>query len=90
MYGGNKSTPVETKNPNRVMGGLRGQGVDSFRILGEDGIEKEIPTQKYVRTLEDKLRSQAAVIEQLQKQINRLNRDQEATNSFIRAQKTRS
>lgn len=85
MYGSKKSAPVETKNPNRVMGGLRAQGVDSYRILGEDGTEKEIPTQRYVQSLEQKLRAQSAVIESLQKQISRINKNQEATENYIRA-----
>jgi hypothetical protein len=90
MYGrsANPSQLVVDKNPNRVMGGLRAQGVDSYKILGEDGMEKEIPTQRYVRTLEDKLRAQSVVIEQLQKQVNRLNRNQEAIENLIRARKS--
>jgi hypothetical protein len=88
MYG-RKTVPVKTedKNPNRVMGGLRAQGVDSYKILGEDGMEKEIPTQRYVRSLEDKLRAQSAVVENLQKQVNRLSRTTETLESFIRARK---
>jgi hypothetical protein len=88
MYG-RKAVPVKTevKNPNRVMGGLRAQGVDSYKILGEDGMEKEIPTQRYVRSIEDKLRAQSAVIENLQKQVNRLSRSTETLESFIRARK---
>lgn len=89
MYGRKmSSTKTEDKNPNRVMGGLRAQGVDSYRILGEDGVEKEIPTQRYVRSLEDKLRSQSAVIESLQKQINRLSRNQETLETIIRSNKS--
>ena len=89
MYGGNKQplpTAIE-KNPNRVMGGLRAQGVDSYRILGEDGVEKEIPTQRYVRSLEDKLKAQSVVIETLQKQINRVSRNQETLENFVRSNK---
>jgi len=89
MYGRKKSpqATIEDKNPNRVMGGLRAQGVDSYKILGEDGMEKEIPTQRYVRSLEDKLRSQSAIIEQLQKQSNRLSRNLEALETLIRSRK---
>jgi len=89
MYGGNKQPQPAAieKNPNRVMGGLRGQGVDSYKMLGEDGFEKEIPTQRYVRSLEDKLKAQSAVIESLQKQINRLSRSHESIESFIRSKK---
>jgi hypothetical protein len=89
MYGRKKLPPPKTedKNPNRVMGGLRAQGVDSYKILGEDGMEKEIPTQRYVRSLEDKLRSQSAIIEQLQKQSNRISRNLEALEALIRSRK---
>ena len=88
MYGRSASkAKTENKNPNRVMGGLRAQGVDSYRILGEDGVEKEIPTQRYVRSLEDKLKSQSALIETLQKQINRVSRNQETLENFVRSSK---
>lgn len=86
MYGRSPlKSSAETKNPNRVMGGLRAQGVDSYRILGEDGVEKEIPTQRYVRSLEDKLKAQSAVIETLRKQVSRLNKNYETLESFIRS-----
>ena len=88
MYG-RKASPAKTedKNPNRVMGGLRAQGVDSYKILGEDGMEKEIPTHRYVRSLEDKLRAQSVVIEQLQKQISRVSRNQETLENFIKSKR---
>lgn len=81
-------TKSNDKNPNRVMGGLRAQGVDSYRMLGEDGVEKEIPTQRYVRSLEDKLRTQSALLENLQKQINRLSKNQETLENFLRSKKS--
>lgn len=62
----------QTKNPNRVLGGLKGQGSNSFSMLGEDGIEKQIPTQAYVQALEEKLRAQDARLAILEKQIRRL------------------
>jgi|TARA_B100000035_G_scaffold100917_1_gene85599 hypothetical protein len=73
MYARTKmQTPANDKNPNRVLGGLKGQGVNSFSMLGEDGIEKEIPTQAYVQALEEKLRTQDTRIAVLEKQIRRL------------------
>jgi hypothetical protein len=89
MYGRKKTSPAKTedKNPNRVMGGLRAQGVDSYKILGEDGMEKEIPTQRYVRSLEDKLRAQSVIIEQIQKQISRVSRNQETLENFIKSKR---
>ena len=71
------------KNPNRVAGGLRAQGVDSLTILGEDGQEREIPSQKYVQNLEEKLRKQEVAINTLQRKINRLeSQQQQITNSL--------
>ena len=73
MYARTKmQIPANDKNPNRVLGGLKGQGVNSFSMLGEDGIEKEIPTQAYVQALEEKLRTQDTRIAVLEKQIRRL------------------
>ncbi len=73
MYARTKmQSPTQEKNPNRVLGGLKGQGVNSFSMLGEDGIEKEIPTQAYVQALEEKLRTQDSRIAVLEKQIRRL------------------
>jgi len=53
MYGRTSPGPQPTveKNPNRVSGGLRAQGVDTLTILSEDGFEKEIPSKRYVQTL---------------------------------------
>ena len=73
MYARTKmQSPTQEKNPNRVLGGLKGQGVNSFSMLGEDGIEKQIPTQAYVQALEEKLRTQESRIAVLEKQIRRL------------------
>ena len=73
MYARTKmQSPTQEKNPNRVLGGLKGQGVNSFSMLGEDGIEKEIPTQAYVQALEEKLRTQDSRIAIIEKQIRRL------------------
>lgn len=52
-----QSPPPPEKNPNRVSGGLRAQGMDSFTMLGEDGTEKEVPSQRYVKSLEEQVRS---------------------------------
>jgi len=48
--------PAPEKNPNRVSGGLKAQGQDSFTMLDESGYEKEIPTQRYVKSLEEQVR----------------------------------
>ena len=76
MYG-NKSAsskPSEkelTKNPNRVAGGLKGQGVDHFTMLGEDGSELQIPSQRYVSSLEEQIRKQRAALTVLERKLSR-------------------
>jgi hypothetical protein len=73
MYG--SKTPqgvVKDKNPNRVLGGLRGQGSDHYSVLGEDGMEREVPTRAYVQGLEEKLRAQDLRIEMLEKKVRKL------------------
>lgn len=81
------SAPADNgKNPNRVAGGLRAQGHDTYAMLGEDGIERKIPSQQYVNALEDKVRNlqeqtktldrkltrQASDIQQLGTLVNRI------------------
>jgi len=58
MYGGSRPSAESNKNTNRVLGGLRGQGADHYSMLGEDGVERNVPTQKYVQNLEQKIREQ--------------------------------
>ena len=75
MYGRNKPDRTQSsseKNPNRVLGGLRGQGVDMMSILGEDGTEHKVPSQKYVQGLEDKLRTTEARLTKVEKDLRRL------------------
>jgi hypothetical protein len=69
MYSSKSSTPQETKNTNRVLGGLRGQGADHYSILGEDGVERSVPTQKYVQSLEQKLREQDQRLATLERKL---------------------
>jgi hypothetical protein len=75
MYGKNKSDQTQSssnKNPNRVLGGLRGQGADMMTVLGEDGSEHTIPSQKYVQGLEEKIRNQDARIGTLERKLRRV------------------
>ena len=67
---------TKDKNPNRVLGGLKGAGVETFTMLGEDGIEKRIPTEAYVKGLEEKVKQQDARLAILEKQIRRISNDQ--------------
>ena len=78
MYGRNKPDQTQSssnKNPNRVLGGLRGQGADMMTVLGEDGTQHTIPSQKYVQGLEEKIRIQDARLTRLEQQLRRVNRD---------------
>ena len=78
MYG-RSSQPQQSrssdKNPNRVLGGLRGQGADMMSILREDGTEHKVPSQKYVQGLEDKLRTTEARLTTLEKHVRRIGND---------------
>jgi hypothetical protein len=87
MYGRN-SVPQKTtveKNPNRVLGGLKGAGTDTYTMLGEDGQEKHVPTKAYVQGLEEKLRKQDTRLAMLEKQQRRLNNDQKTDRAAFSA-----
>jgi len=76
MYGRSKQQPALTqsssdKNPNRVTGGLRAQGVDTIVMLGEDGASQELPTLAYVRSLEEQSKKQRAAINILERKLAR-------------------
>lgn len=60
------------KNPNRVLGGLKGHGADHYSILGEDGSERQVPTRAYVQGLEEKIRMLEERINEQEKQIRKL------------------
>ena len=74
MYGRNKPQQSQSsdKNPNRVSGGLKAQGGDHFTMLGEDGMEQQIPTQRYVQSLEEQSRKQRAAITVLERKLTRV------------------
>ena len=74
MYSRNKPTPESQssdKNPNRVSGGLKAQGGDHFTMIAENGLEQQIPTQRYVQSLEDQSRKQRAAITVLERKLTR-------------------
>lgn len=74
MYSKHTKENQETsngKNPNRISGGLRAQGADSLLMAADDGQEKEIPTKKYVESLEENYKQQQKAIHTLQETINR-------------------
>lgn len=85
MYGGKTTpSPESNKNSNRVLGGLRGKGADHYSILGEDGVERSVPTQKYVQGLEQKIREQDTRISVLEKRLRSLSNEQRNSNSSQR------
>lgn len=80
MYNSTKAAPsaeTSNKNPNRVAGGLRAQGVDTLTILGEDGTERHIPSQRYVQSLEEQIKKQRAAITVLERKLARVEGAQE-------------
>lgn len=86
MYGQSSKTapaPESNKNPNRVAGGLRAQGVDTLTILGEDGQERQIPSHRYVQSLEEQVKKQRAAIDVLERKLARLERSQEQLTNLI-------
>lgn len=73
MYGNKAQTQSSSdKNPNRVAGGLKAQGVDHVTMVNEDGSETRVATQRYVQSLEEQIRKVRAENIALQKRINRL------------------
>jgi len=73
MYGrqSKNTAPSTDKNPNRVTGGLKAQGVDRFTMVSEDGSNHEVPTIDYVRSLEEQSRKQRAAINVLERKLTR-------------------
>jgi len=77
MYGAKTPQAItKDKNPNRVLGGLKGAGVNSFTMLGEDETEKQIPTYAYVQALEEKIKRLEQTMLEQDKHIRRLRNDQ--------------
>ena len=73
----NDNDTISNKNPNRVSGGLRAQGVDHVNIVSEDGTERSIATKKYVDSLESKINSQHKRISILEKSLQKMSRTQQ-------------
>ena len=78
-------SPTSDKNPNRVTGGLKGQGVDHIVMVSEDGMENQIPTQRYVQSLEDQLRKQRSAITVLERKLARQTKTLESLETFVRS-----
>lgn len=76
MYRSVNSPVTVEKNPNRVLGGLKGHGADHYSVLGEDGTERQVPTRAYVQGLEEKLKRLEQTVLEQDKKIRRLTNDQ--------------
>jgi hypothetical protein len=90
MYGRKTTQPDQTqsssdKNPNRVTGGLKGQGVDHIVMVSEDGAEQQLPSFRYVQSLEDQIRKQRAAINVLERTVSRQSKTLESLNTFVRS-----
>lgn len=72
MYGKHKTPLKSEKNPARVAGGMRAQGVDRYNILDENGSIAEIPSHRYVSSLEEQLRNLKNNNAMLEKKTSRL------------------
>ena len=86
MYGRRSEKTTGTpnnKNPNRVAGGLKAQGVDHVAMVNEDGSMTEVATRKYVASLEDQLRKVRTENTVLSKKINRLDKSHSDLQSFV-------
>jgi hypothetical protein len=86
MYSRNKPTPESSssdKNPNRVSGGLKAQGGDHFTMIAENGMEQQIPTQRYVQSLEEQSRKQRAAINVLERKLTRVEASLEQVKNVI-------
>lgn len=81
----NISQKQSEKNPNRVTGGLRAQGVDRFTMFAEDGSSKEIPTLEYVRSLEEQLKKTQAALNVLERKQARASTSIEQLTNFIKS-----
>jgi hypothetical protein len=86
MYGRNKPQQSQSsdKNPNRVSGGLKAQGGDHFTMIAENGMEQQIPTQRYVQSLEEQSRKQRAAITVLERKLTRCETAIEQLKGMIR------
>lgn len=86
MYGNKSQDQIQSssdKNPNRVAGGLKAQGVDHVSMVNEDGSVTEVATKRYVQSLEEQLRKLRAENSVLQKKVSRLDKSQSDLQSFV-------
>ena len=68
-----------------LSGGLKAQGVDHIVMVSEDGAENQIPTQRYVQSLEDQIRKQRSAITVLERKLARQTKTLESLDTFVRS-----
>ena len=61
---------VREKNPNRVLGGIRGAGSETLSVVTEDGVEQKLPSLNYVRGLEMKVQELNEKVRILERLVN--------------------
>ena len=61
---------VREKNPNRVLGGIRGAGSETLSVVTEDGVEQKLPSLNYVRGLEMKVQELNEKVRMLERLVN--------------------
>jgi hypothetical protein len=61
---------TSSKNPNRVLGGIRGSGTETLTVMTEDGIEQKLPSMSYIKGLEMKLTDLNEKVKILERLIN--------------------
>ena len=63
-------TEIKKKNPNRVLGGIRGSGTETLTVLDEAGVEQTLPSLKYVKGLESKIADLNEKVRMLERLVN--------------------
>lgn len=58
------------KNPNRVLGGIRGSGTETLTVMTEDGVEQKLPSMSYIKGLEMKITDLNEKVKILERLIN--------------------
>ena len=65
---------VKEKNPNRVLGGIRGSGTETLSVMTEDGVEQKLPSLNYVKGLEMKIQTLSEKVNMLERLLNQVSR----------------
>jgi uncharacterized coiled-coil protein SlyX len=56
-------------------------------MVSEDGAENQIPTQRYVQSLEDQIRKQRTAITVLERKLARQTKTLESLDAFVRSKR---